>query len=69
MRSFVKIKPSLKSEIILLFTDEGKSWPSLEFLKSHMSFNAIRENFRIYSIPATIETLHKACLDIILFYT
>ena len=39
MRSFVKIKPSLNGVIALLFTDEGKSCPSLVFLSLH----AIRE--------------------------
>ena len=34
MRSLVKIKPSQNGEIILLFTDVGKSCPSCEFLTS-----------------------------------
>ena len=33
MRSFMKIKSSLNGQIILLFTDEGKSCQSSEFLR------------------------------------
>ena len=32
MRSFVKIKPWRNSKITLSFTDEGKSWPSSEYV-------------------------------------
>ena len=36
MRSFVKIRPSLIGEIIRMFTDIGKSYPSGECLTSQI---------------------------------
>ena len=52
-----KIKPWPNSEIILLLTDEGKSWPSREFLTSQICLlmlftesKILAKNFRIYSI-------------------
>ena len=50
MRSFAKIKPPQIGDITLSFTDIGKSCPVRDFFTSQMCFNAIRENFRIYSI-------------------
>ena len=41
---FVKIKPSRIDDIILSFTDIGKSCPFRDFYDANVSFNAIREN-------------------------
>ena len=48
---FREIKPWQSGEIIMPFTDIGKSCPSREFFYvANMSFNAIREN-KIRKIP------------------
>ena len=46
MRSFVKIKSSRNGEIVLSFTDKGKSCELIvvNFYAANMSFNAIGEN-------------------------
>ena len=55
MRSFMKIKSSRNEEIILSFTDIGKSCPSRKFSASQICiltpFAKIKfsQNFRIYS--------------------
>ena len=41
MRSFLKIKPARNDEIILSFTDAGKSDPSREMLKSQICILAL----------------------------
>ena len=55
MRSFVKIRPSRNGEIIMLFTDLGKSYSSRDCLTSQIRLLTLfakihfRENFRIYN--------------------
>ena len=50
MPSFAKIKLSLNGENSLSFTNEGKSCQSRFFYLANMSFDAVRKNFRMYSI-------------------
>ena len=47
MRSFTKIKSSEKGEIILSFTDIGKSSPSREFLKLQRTSDSFNEGLPI----------------------
>ena len=41
MQSLVKMKPSQSGEIILLFTDIGKSCPSREFFTSQICLSML----------------------------
>ena len=58
----MKIKPSQIGDITLSFTDIGKSCSVRDFYVANVSFNAIRENFRIYS--STCITLNLEHIEI-----